>query len=352
MIKINSNRSKTDSKKMAFTGERYLPEIKGNIEIEHLHRYILTCELSINKTILDIACGEGYGSAKLAEKAKKVIGVDISSETIQHAKKRYKKQNLKFKVGSCSNIPLPDKSVDLVVSFETIEHHNQHEQMLKEIKRVLRPNGVLIISSPDKLNYSEKPKYNNPFHIKELYEREFKKLLKDYFKKSIFYGQRVLYGSSIFAESQRTFMKVYQQNDLIVEHHPGVSNPVYWFAIASDSKIPILPSGIFEQQIQDSDTVRYWMQIVDERNAELNSTRNQLNTIQEKNQNLTKQVFGINKMNVKCQSENQNLKKQIRQTKTENQNLENTLNIIKSAKFFKLWQGYCNIKDKILKKKL
>lgn len=242
---------------MPFTGERFTPETHGNIELEHLHRYALACELAAGRTILDIACGEGYGSAMLAKKAKKVIGVDISEETIRHANKRYKKQNIEFKVGSCSDIPLPDGSVDYVVSFETIEHHDQHEQMMKEIKRVLRPNGILLISSPDKGNYNDKLGYDNEFHVKELNENEFKRLINKYFKRSAYFGQRVLFGSGIFADSISTKAKVFKQNKRSsISNYKGMLDPIYWIAIASDAQIPILPSGIFEQPVDGSDYAR------------------------------------------------------------------------------------------------
>ena len=68
-----------------FTGERYLPEVGGNIELEHLHRYLLAKQAVVGKTVLDIASGEGYGSAMLAESARRVTGVDISQEAVSHA---------------------------------------------------------------------------------------------------------------------------------------------------------------------------------------------------------------------------------------------------------------------------
>ena len=76
---------------------------------------------------------------------------------------------------------MPDARVDFVVSFETIEHHDQHLQMMMEIRRVLRPDGVLIISSPDKHEYSDVPGFKNEFHVKELYLSEFVDLLSSHF---------------------------------------------------------------------------------------------------------------------------------------------------------------------------
>ena len=135
---------------MDFTGERYLPERRGDIALEHRHRYLLACTYANGKDVLDIACGEGYGSSMLADVAKSVIGVDIAEEAIAHASTQYAASNLAFRQGNAAEIPLEDASVDLVVSFETIEHHDRHEDMLREIKRVLRPGGLLLISSPDK----------------------------------------------------------------------------------------------------------------------------------------------------------------------------------------------------------
>ena len=167
---------------LIFTGERFLPTEAGNIALEHLHRYFQAREIAAGKVVLDIASGEGYGSAILAEAALSVTGVDISDEAVAHARRRYQRDNLQYLVGDCAQIPLPDASVDMVVSFETIEHHNRHEEMLREIKRVLREDGVLLISSPDKKYYSDELNYSNPYHVKELYRDEFEALIGRHFR--------------------------------------------------------------------------------------------------------------------------------------------------------------------------
>ena len=140
---------------LEFTGERYMPSIGGNILLEHMHRYHLAKRYVSGKTVLDIASGEGFGSSVLAQSAERVIGVDISPQTVAHAAATYPRVNLTFEVGSASAIPLRDQSVDVVVSFETIEHVAEHEQMMSEIRRVLKPGGTLIISTPEKANYSD-----------------------------------------------------------------------------------------------------------------------------------------------------------------------------------------------------
>lgn len=156
-------------KEIPFTGERFVPSEQGRIAYEHYHRYAACAQAAAGKIVLDIACGEGFGSALLANRAAKVIGVDIDAATTHHAVEKYcDVKNATFLVGDARAIPLDENSVDLIVSFETIEHIQEHEVLLKEFHRVLRPTGTIIVSSPDRENYSERPGYTNPYHIHEL----------------------------------------------------------------------------------------------------------------------------------------------------------------------------------------
>src|ERR1700749_2199561 len=115
---------------MEFTGERFIPFMQGEIKYEHLHRYALSLEYAADKSVLDVASGEGYGAALLARVARSVTGVDLDQTSIRHARHKYYFSNLNFLVGSCHELPLPDASVDLVTSFETIEHHDLHEEKM------------------------------------------------------------------------------------------------------------------------------------------------------------------------------------------------------------------------------
>jgi len=246
---------KADAPGLQFTGERYVPEVGGNLQLEHLHRYLLAARMVAGKSVLDIACGEGYGSAMLAAAAAGVTGVDISPEAITQAQARYRLGNLEFREGSCAAIPLPDTSVDIVVSFETIEHHDQHELMMREIKRVLRPGGALIISSPDKLEYSDRPRYRNPHHVRELYREEFAGLLGAFFRNHAIYGQRVMYGSAIFGENSSEETGCFERTGEKLQYVRGVPRPVYLVAVASDAELPALAGGLLEQPIGDAEPV-------------------------------------------------------------------------------------------------
>ncbi|OLE53168.1 MAG: hypothetical protein AUG51_14335 [Acidobacteria bacterium 13_1_20CM_3_53_8] len=225
---------------MEATGERFVPELAGQIKYEHLHRYALSLELAIGKSVLDIASGEGYGAALLAEVAQTVVGVDIDSQAIEHATHKYSRHNLSFRVGNCAAIPLPDHSVDLVTSFETIEHHGQHDEMMVEIKRVLRPGGVLIISSPNRLTYSDEPQYANPYHVKELYYDDLHELLSRYFKHLYFYGQRLATASFIFPleDTGANCYLAYTGDPLSINRKVcSLPSPIYFVVICSDSPL-------------------------------------------------------------------------------------------------------------------
>ena len=229
-----------------------MPEFSGDIALEHLHRYYVAREFSKGKQVLDIACGEGYGSAILAESALGVIGIDASTEVIEYAREHYPQQNIKFIPGVCNSIPLSDASVDLIVCFETIEHHADHHEMMREFVRVLRPDGVAIISTPDKAEYSDKPKFVNPFHVKELYFDEFKELMLNYFPNTRFYGQRVRYGSFVGPlDSKPTIAANYRLLKGRTHKSISVPEPIFILAVASNGKLKDLPSGVFVPEIPE-----------------------------------------------------------------------------------------------------
>jgi len=251
------NNTANQSTELEATGERFLPDMQGTIALEHLHRYAWAKDLAAGKVVLDIACGEGYGSALLAGTASQVYGVDMAPDAIAHAKAVYQRSNLKFLVGRCAGIPLPDGAVDLVVSFETIEHHTEHEAMFAEIKRVLRPGGLLVMSSPDKLEYTERTNHANPYHVKELYAEEFQRLVERHFSRVAVLGQRVLYASAILPHClPGTAVHYYRGEDSAVQKVHGLMRPCYQVAIASNGALPSAVSSLFEQLGESDPEIR------------------------------------------------------------------------------------------------
>lgn len=239
--------------KKKWSGERLETFIYSRDSIEHLHRYAIATNYIEDKIVLDIASGAGYGSNLMSKKASFVFGVDIDDATVQEAKLKYKKENLEFITGSTSRIPLEDNSIDVVVSFETIEHHNEHKQMMDEIKRVLKPKGLLIISTPDKLYYSDERNFNNQFHIKELYKEEFTDLVSKNFSKIQLLTQQYSNGNSIIQdESKYEGLQFFLGN--YEEIAPCIINPLYLIAIASDNTFDDQNSTVFDgNQIINAD---------------------------------------------------------------------------------------------------
>jgi len=182
-----------DVSALPWTGERFVPGVKGQVEMEHLHRYIAAMQLCHGKDVLDIASGEGYGCFMLAQVAKTVVGVDIDSDSVRLATEKYAANpKMHFKVGSCNAIPLEDESLDVVISFETIEHISEQEEFVLEVKRILRKNGVFIVSTPDRVAATPLDSPANPYHIRELYRDEFYRMLKKRFKEVEFFARRAL----------------------------------------------------------------------------------------------------------------------------------------------------------------
>jgi SAM-dependent methyltransferase len=184
---------------LEFTGERFTPECVREIWYEHVHRYVFAREFVAGLRVLDAACGEGYGSAMLAERAASVVGVDLSEDAVAHARGRYTADNLAFQAADGTALPFDDDAFDCVVSFETLEHLHDQKGLLAEFRRVLKPGGFLLISTPDKAVYTDRQKNDNAFHVAELYRGEFEDLLAGYFPAVRLWGHKLMFHSAIWS---------------------------------------------------------------------------------------------------------------------------------------------------------
>jgi len=129
-----------------WTGERFVPWAKeAAVAYEHLHRYLWSSNFIEDKRVLDLASGEGYGGEILARRAAFVCGVDIDAEAIRHASERYRRPNLEFIKGCLTSVPVSDAhSFDVITCFEALEHIDQHDEMMREVKRLLKPGGLFV----------------------------------------------------------------------------------------------------------------------------------------------------------------------------------------------------------------
>ena len=231
------------SEPLEFTGERFTPECVREIHYEHIHRYVFARGLVRGKRVLDAACGEGYGSALLADFAASVVGVDVSSDAIEHAQDRYQAEGLEFRQADCLALPFGDDEFECIASFETLEHLEEQEQLLSEFRRVLKPGGFLLISTPDKAIYTDKLGNNNEFHPKELYRDEFESLVARHFPVHRLWGQKLGFQSLIWSLEESPGQWFNRENEQGI--NTSASPPyeaVYLMALCASTK-DCLPSA-------------------------------------------------------------------------------------------------------------
>jgi len=167
-----------------FTGERVIPgEVDIDLLNEHVARYAFASRLAHGRRVLDCGCGAGYGAAELAATAAMVVGIDRAAEAIAFARENYRLPNLSFEQASCTEVPHGAGSFDLVVAFEVIEHLENWRAFLVEVRRILAPGGQFIVSTPNRLYYTESrgPEGANPFHVHEFDFAEFHRELRSVF---------------------------------------------------------------------------------------------------------------------------------------------------------------------------
>ena len=169
---------------LELTGERTLPDVPAENYWyrRHLAVYEWIGARVIGKRVLDMACGEGYGSAVLARGAESVLGVDANPEAFEHARLRYARQNLRFERGMVENHGEPG-AYDAVVLLQTIEHVQDPLAGLRHFRSLLAPGGAVYVSTPNVLTLAPPgaDKSSNPWHIKEYRAHEFDALCRTVF---------------------------------------------------------------------------------------------------------------------------------------------------------------------------
>ncbi|MFH0936997.1 MAG: glycosyltransferase [Candidatus Daviesbacteria bacterium] len=305
--------------------ERIIPEIDkgGSFFYEHLARYLFSAQFTKGKTVLDAGCGVGYGSFLLSNygNAKWVKGIDISRPTVRYAKSKYQSPNISFEIGNVEKLEnVSSHSVDVVVSFEVIEHLSNQEQFIEQIRRVLKIHGLFIVSTPNKFNYPE----GNPFHKKELYPEEFLQLLQKYFKYIKMFEQgfdiaqiikethkpSLSFEEEFFASNQQTLNL---KNDL--------NNSQYLIAICSDKDLSKMKGvSININKVNDLDLSKG-----------LISLGEQFDT-------LKSQITSLNQIVDQTQ-------KQFSDSMQQLNLVQHELDAIRLSKIFKFWPFYCRLRS-------
>ena len=159
-----------------FTGERVVPgEVNIDLWAEHFARYAFAARYSDGKRVLDLGCGTGYGAAELSNRARYVVGVELSREALCYARSHYTPPNVCWTQASATALPFADATFDLITAFEVIEHVDNWPAILPEARRVLAPEGLLLVSTPNQRYYAESRAETgpNPFHAHEFRYQEF-----------------------------------------------------------------------------------------------------------------------------------------------------------------------------------
>jgi SAM-dependent methyltransferase len=175
-----STPSDTSDAGLPLTGERTIPglDIENYWFRRHEVVYQRLAQRCAGRDVLEAGFGEGYGADLLAGIARSVIGVDYDESAVAHVRARYPRVQVVH--GNLAQLPLPDASVDVVVNFQVIEHLWDQPEFVGECRRVLRPSGVLMMSTPNRITFtpgSDTP--INPFHTRELNAAELTELLVD-----------------------------------------------------------------------------------------------------------------------------------------------------------------------------
>jgi SAM-dependent methyltransferase len=155
---------------------------------EHRSRYRFAMPYAAGKRVLDVASGAGFGLAMLRQAgAAWVVGMDRDPSAVREA--RQLSAGTRLVQADAAGLPLPDASIDLIASFETLEHVPNARAMVHELKRVLRPDGVLVLSTPNRDFGPPELHTGNPFHVQEFTASELRDLLGEAFERVTIYGQ-------------------------------------------------------------------------------------------------------------------------------------------------------------------
>jgi SAM-dependent methyltransferase len=183
-----------NTKSLEYTGERLVPgdESLKNLLVEDLAKFHFASRYVAGKFVLDAGCGAGQGSAHLARSgARYVVGIDISLEAVAYARSGYSEANLVFCSMDAACLTFRDGTFDRVTSIEVIEHLSDPARYVAEIRRVMKADGMLVLSTPNKLITSPTPGTLWPYHIHEFYPDELQALLARHFSQVEMWGMGI-----------------------------------------------------------------------------------------------------------------------------------------------------------------
>ena len=217
---------------MEFTGERLVPDQQRDSDLyyEHIVRYMFAAPLAAGCSVLDAGCGAGYGAAALAAAgALSVLGVDIAADAVSYAQEHYNRPGLSFVAGDVAALNLPAATFDLIVSFEVIEHLDDPARLAQTAARLLKPDGILVVSTPNAATYP----VGNPFHKHEMSLAEFDAVLRQSFPALAMFGEDYAMAIALRPASQTGAPPAVGQWQFIPAAEPTLGQPDYCVAVCA-----------------------------------------------------------------------------------------------------------------------
>lgn len=175
--------------------ERVVPTVRDGHYFRHVCNYTFAARyVKTGDNVLDGGCGTGYGAAILSETAARVIGIDRAPAAIAYSRTNFSRPNVHFLVMDCVQLAFPSRVFDIVVALQVFEHVAAWSDFLAEVRRVLRPAGLFVLSTPNRLTTSRQerasgtPHYH--FHVNEVTARELRRRLREHFATVEMFGVR------------------------------------------------------------------------------------------------------------------------------------------------------------------
>jgi SAM-dependent methyltransferase len=304
--------------------ERFDPQAMHGrlIEAEHLARYWWAAALVPGKRVLDAGCGTAYGSEILARSgASEVVGVDLDQAVVEAA--RASTGTVSLEVADVRHLPYPDASFDAAVCFEVIEHVDDPETILDELRRVLRPDGLLIVSSPNRDVYPP----GNPHHRHEFTPDELAEALSARFEQVRLVRQHDWLGSGVVEDAdfaaggEGSFSAVVRK---AVRGAPG--EELYTLALASAAELPQAEPLVLLTETADA---KWWQE-------QLEQIRGERDTIE---RTLAEQVARLAERDA-----------QLRKAEAEKVELHEVIRSMQATRVWKLGTSYWNLRDRLLRR--